>query len=330
MALVFFRDVAAPLGCALALARALRNRTYLHVRMGLHSGPVFRVEDINAQVNVTGDGINVAQRVMACGDAGHILLSGATSGPAGHAARLVWANAGPGRTRGPRTPPAPVQPDGPRDRKPGKTEQTGTVWVPHRILGQSAASARRLRPPGRHGSSGSPGPFAEAGQSAGVPVPPVGTLPLDSAIYIERATDAEFRTAIGRRDSIVLLKGARQMGKTSLLARGLQQAREFAARVIWTDFQMLNACDLDSVNQLLQRVGQGIAVQLGLEVSPEDVWKPHYGPNLNFKQYVLRQVLGQSPVHVVWGLDEVEPTPAAQHQQRGIRSLPFMAQRASA
>src|SRR5436309_4697717 len=77
MALVFFRDVVAPLGCALALARALRNRPYLRVRMGLHSGPVFRVEDINAHANVTGDGINVAQRVMASGDAGHMLLSGA-------------------------------------------------------------------------------------------------------------------------------------------------------------------------------------------------------------------------------------------------------------
>src|SRR5437764_2015326 len=77
MALVFFRDVAAPLGCALAIARALKSRAYLRVRIGLHSGPVFRVEDINAHANVTGDGINVAQRVMACGDAGHILLSGA-------------------------------------------------------------------------------------------------------------------------------------------------------------------------------------------------------------------------------------------------------------
>src|SRR6266850_4102552 len=74
-----------------------------------------------------------------------------------------------------------------------------------------------------------------------------GAVPLDSQFYIVRETDEDFLQAIKRRDSIVLVKGARQMGKTSLLARGLQQARMAGAAVVLTDFQKLNAPHLASV-----------------------------------------------------------------------------------
>jgi class 3 adenylate cyclase/tetratricopeptide (TPR) repeat protein len=75
MALVFFRDPEAPARCALELNRALRDHPEIKLRMGIHSGPVYRVADINANRNVAGGGINMAQRVMDCGDAGHILVS---------------------------------------------------------------------------------------------------------------------------------------------------------------------------------------------------------------------------------------------------------------
>src|SRR5207302_47006 len=67
-----------------------------------------------------------------------------------------------------------------------------------------------------------------------------GAVPLDSEFYILRPTDEEFKTAILRNDSIVLVKGARQMGKTSLLARGLHEARSAGCKVIFADFQQLN------------------------------------------------------------------------------------------
>ena len=79
MALVFFNDPEAPVRCALELARILRNDAGFPLRMGIHSGPVYRVADINANLNVAGGGINIAQRVMDCGDAGHILLSKSTA-----------------------------------------------------------------------------------------------------------------------------------------------------------------------------------------------------------------------------------------------------------
>ena len=74
-ALVFRNNPEAPVLCAMEIAQALKSHPQLHVRMGIHSGPVNEVTDLNEQANVAGAGINMAQRVMDCGDAGHILLS---------------------------------------------------------------------------------------------------------------------------------------------------------------------------------------------------------------------------------------------------------------
>src|SRR5438270_1346633 len=75
MALVFRRSPEEPAQCALELSKQLKSHPELRVRMGLHSGPVNEVTDVNERINITGAGINIAQRVMDCGDAGHILLS---------------------------------------------------------------------------------------------------------------------------------------------------------------------------------------------------------------------------------------------------------------
>jgi class 3 adenylate cyclase len=75
MALVFTGSVEGPAECALEVGRALRAQPSLPVRMGIHSGPVQHVRDANTRENVSGVGINVARRVMDCGDAGHILVS---------------------------------------------------------------------------------------------------------------------------------------------------------------------------------------------------------------------------------------------------------------
>src|SRR5215472_1778590 len=74
-ALVFRNTQEAPVLCAVEISKALKNHPQLRVRMGVHSGPVNEVADLNEQMNVAGSGINIAQRVMDCGDAGHILLS---------------------------------------------------------------------------------------------------------------------------------------------------------------------------------------------------------------------------------------------------------------
>src|SRR5437773_9328148 len=75
MVLLFFRSPEQPARCALEISQVLRSQTHIQLRMGIHSGPVNQVVDVNDQMNIAGAGINVGQRVMDCGDAGHILLS---------------------------------------------------------------------------------------------------------------------------------------------------------------------------------------------------------------------------------------------------------------
>src|SRR2546428_4759707 len=74
MALVFYTSPEAPAQCAVEISRALKEHPRLQLRMGIHSGPVSGVVDVNERANLAGAGLNVAQRVMDCGDAGHILL----------------------------------------------------------------------------------------------------------------------------------------------------------------------------------------------------------------------------------------------------------------
>ena len=75
MALIFRDTLEAPVRCALEIGKALKNYSAIPVRMGIHSGPLSEVRDVNERANIAGAGINTAQRVMDCGDAGHILLS---------------------------------------------------------------------------------------------------------------------------------------------------------------------------------------------------------------------------------------------------------------
>ena len=75
MALVFRTNGEAPVECAMEIARALKSHPAIQLRMGIHSGPVNEIVDVNQRANIAGAGINMAQRVMDCGDAGHILLS---------------------------------------------------------------------------------------------------------------------------------------------------------------------------------------------------------------------------------------------------------------
>src|SRR6266568_5567263 len=75
MALVFYTSPEAPAQCAVEISRAVKEHPRLQLRMGIHSGPVSGVADVNERANLAGAGINMAKRVMDCGDAGHILLS---------------------------------------------------------------------------------------------------------------------------------------------------------------------------------------------------------------------------------------------------------------
>ena len=133
-----------------------------------------------------------------------------------------------------------------------------------------------------------------------------GAVPLNSRFYVTRPVDEAFQIALGRWDSIVLVKGPRQVGKTSLLARGLQRAREIGARVVLTDLQKLDGLELQSANALYLALAGMLAEQLACNAMPDKVWDSRRSPNVNFERYLRREVLSRTPSHLVWGLDEVD------------------------
>jgi serine/threonine protein kinase len=133
-----------------------------------------------------------------------------------------------------------------------------------------------------------------------------GAVPLNSSFYIVRDTDEDFLQAIERRDSIVLVKGARQMGKTSLLARGLQQARLAGTAVALTDFQKLNAEHLETIENFFLALCEMIYDQLDVDAEPQDVWSSRRGASINFERYIRRVVLKQIGSPLVWAMDEVD------------------------
>lgn len=133
-----------------------------------------------------------------------------------------------------------------------------------------------------------------------------GAVALDSPFYVERLTDVEFHEAVSRHDSIILIKGARQMGKTSLMARGMQQARKTGTRVVITDFQELSEESLKTPDEFFLTVAELMADQLELEVFPREVWKTKSGPSVNFKRYIQKEVLEKLSTPLVWGMDEAD------------------------
>ncbi len=153
-----------------------------------------------------------------------------------------------------------------------------------------------------HSLTATPPPAARSRQFEA----PGGAVPLDSRFYLERPTDEEFLTALARHDSIVLIEGARQMGKTSLLSRGLQQARRTGAKVVFTDFQKFNTADLATLDTFYKTLGAALADQLDLDTFPEDTWRAQRGPNQNFERYLRTEILGKIDAPLIWGLDEVD------------------------
>ena len=136
--------------------------------------------------------------------------------------------------------------------------------------------------------------------------PPGGALPLHSTLYISRPADDEFCHAIARHDSIVLVKGARQVGKTSLLARGLEAARMIGAQVLLIDFQRFGVAAFETASHLLQAVVELIAHQIELPSRSSQSWNDLLSPSCNFERFLRREVLGHDESYFVLALDEVD------------------------
>jgi serine/threonine protein kinase len=158
---------------------------------------------------------------------------------------------------------------------------------------------------------------SEAVTQAGFPPPvsaiqvanlePVGGgMDLGSRFYVQRTTDDELNNAVSNRHSIILIKGPRQVGKTSLMARGLQLARDSGSRVAFIDFQTLTKKQLETSETLFLALGQMLEEQLDLDTSPSEIWKPERGATMNFNRYLKNVVLAPELPPFVLGMDEVD------------------------
>ncbi len=176
------------------------------------------------------------------------------------------------------------------------------IEVPSEAAGPPTAEPASAQTP-----VSSPRPKASPGVSRPIALEAVGgAVPLNSQFYISRQADSELQAAIAKRDSIILIKGARQMGKTSLLARGLQYAREQGSKAVSTDLQKFNADSFRTLNHLYKGLAESMVNQLDLEVFPSETWDERRGPNANFERFMRREVLARFDTPLLWALDEVD------------------------
>ncbi len=136
--------------------------------------------------------------------------------------------------------------------------------------------------------------------------PEGGAVPLDSPYYIVRPVDEQFRTAISRRDSIIRVKGPRQTGKSSLLARGLEEAKRQGVRCVICDLQKLTSAQLASADSLLLALSDIMVEQLGLNFDVYANWNAARGWNVNFERILRREILDRLDAPLVWALDEID------------------------
>jgi serine/threonine protein kinase len=176
------------------------------------------------------------------------------------------------------------------DRVLKDANTNGTHWTETKVPRRNGA----LMPPDTSGDTRS------LIESAG------GAVPLKSPFYIERRADRQFLEAAIRSESVILIHGPRQIGKTSLLARGLKCLRHGGHKVVLIDFQAINAEILGSLKTLYLHLGAEIADQLSLADSIEDMWDDRRAANTNFERFLTRHVLVRMEAPLLLAMDEVD------------------------
>lgn len=127
----------------------------------------------------------------------------------------------------------------------------------------------------------------------------------DPKFYIQRAADKELDMALGRHESIVLIKGPRQTGKSSLMACGLKYARERGWRCATTDFRNLSSRQLESDSSCYRVVATTLANQIGFDFDFDEEWLEDQAPTRNMDGFI-RELLSSSDEPLVWFIDEAD------------------------
>lgn len=150
----------------------------------------------------------------------------------------------------------------------------------------------------------SPPMMSAGGPSAALPSG--GIVPLNSPLYVARACDTELVAALDQQQSIILIKGARQTGKSSLLARGLQAARARTWAAYHTDCEQFSAEDLLTSQAFYARLLGTLAEQGDHEFAQDADWRPLLGAAGNLERFLRRKVLAATESPVLWALDGVD------------------------
>ncbi|MBV8208180.1 MAG: AAA-like domain-containing protein [Acidobacteria bacterium] len=183
-------------------------------------------------------------------------------------------------------------------------------------LGDSAGRSRYIETiPGRGyrfiaPAEGAPHPGPSLTGKGGphrLPVIPIsGAISIDSPFYIEREADSRIRQAIAGAESVLLIKGPRQSGKTSLLARVIHHARFSGMAVISVDLQKLNAPHLSSMETFLQALTKWACDASGVSFEPRREWDAALGASMNFDRIIKSTLLRDRSRHLVWAIDEAD------------------------
>lgn len=132
-----------------------------------------------------------------------------------------------------------------------------------------------------------------------------GAVPGESKFYVRRQADGEFENALDRHESIVLVKGPRQIGKTSLIGRGLRIVDEKGWRYAHTDFQKLSSRQLESDTSFYRVIASTLARQAGFQYDFDTDWIPALGENMNMDDF-MTELLNDSDLPLVWFIDEAD------------------------
>jgi hypothetical protein len=134
---------------------------------------------------------------------------------------------------------------------------------------------------------------------------PAGAIRPSTRFYTLRKSDADLDSALWAAESVILIRGPRQIGKTSLIGRGAELANALNWRTVSTDFQKLNAFQLTDVDKFCLLLAKTMARQLEVEYDFEAHWVDDFGPNLNLDHFV-KTVLRKSEQPLVWFMDEAD------------------------
>jgi hypothetical protein len=152
----------------------------------------------------------------------------------------------------------------------------------------------------------------QATNQKGAPLPSAdprletGAVKLDSPFYVRRAADETIERLVTHDGVTVLVKGARQVGKTSLLARAQAHARSKGLRIFYIDFQLVDESRFENLKTLLQYLAARIAKELRTKVKPVDVWDDMLGATDSLTDFIEQAVLDDAASPVVFAFDEVD------------------------